>query len=388
VSDKFLPYALPDIGDTEIEAVAEALRSGWVTTGPISAAFEDEFVTFVGGGVEAIAVNSATAGLHLALEALGIGSGDEVVVPTWTFTATAEVVRYLGAIPVIVDIDEKSLNIDLDALRAALTPRTRAVVVVHFAGLSVNMLELRRALDGYDRVKVVEDAAHALPSQVAGIMVGSVKHSDAAVFSFYANKTMTTGEGGIVTTRDSAIAKRMRVMRLHGIDRDVFDRYSSNQPSWFYDVVAPGYKYNLPDPAAALGRVQLGRVSAMRDARATIAATYLDCLSDLPVDLPQATQGYDIHAWHVFLIRLRGEARMHRDEFVRVMAQDKSIGTSVHFIPLHRLTYWREFLSLTPERFPNAEKSFPQAVSLPIFSRMTTEDTGRVVSAVRELLSR
>lgn len=381
----FLPYARPDITEAEIDAVAQTLRSGWVTTGPAVAAFETEFAEFVGGEVEAISVNSATAGLHLALEALEIGPGDEVVVPTWTFTATAEVVRYLGATPVVVDVEPSCLNIDTVALRRALTPQTKAVIVVHLAGHSLDMQSVTDAVKGFD-VKIVEDAAHALPSATAGVTVGSNALSDACVFSFYANKTMTTGEGGMVTTRHADVAKRIRIMRLHGIDRDVFDRYSSEKPSWFYDVVAPGFKYNLPDPAAAMGRVQLQRASDMRTRRQTIADTYLEGMTDLPLDLPQAGSVRDVHAWHIFMVRLQDDAPMGRDEFVKQMAE-RGVGTSVHFIPLHRHTYWRESLHLTGSMFPVAEEAFPRVVSLPIFSSMTLEDARRVVLTVTELLT-
>lgn len=382
---EFLPYSRPDIGDAEIDAVAEAMRSGWLTTGPVAAAFESEFASFVGGGVHALAVNSATAGLHLALEALGVSDGDEVVLPTWTFTATAEVVRYLGATPVIVDIDPETLNIDIAALREAVGPRTRAIIVVHMAGLSVDMAAVREVLAGTD-IKVIEDAAHALPSETAGIMVGSVQHSDAAVFSFYANKTMTTGEGGMVTTRDAAVASRIRTMRLHGIDRDVFDRYSAKTPSWKYDIVAPGYKYNMTDPAAALGRVQLSRVQEMRDQRAAIAGQYLKEMAGLPLILPQAGSPEDQHAWHLFIVRLTPQAPVARDTFINQL-NDLGIGTSVHFIPLHRHTYWRDSLKLRTEDYPVAEAQYAGAVSLPIFSLMSVTDVNRVVEAVTGSLS-
>lgn len=380
----FLPFSAPDIGDEEIAAASKALRSGWVTTGPEAAAFEAEFADFVGGGVEAMAVNSATAGLHLALEALGVGPGDEVIVPTWTFTATAEVVRYLGARPVIVDVDPITLNIDIHRARAAVNDSTKAVIVVHFAGLSVDMKALSAAFDGTG-VRIIEDAAHALPTRSAGVMIGSAQLSDAAVFSFYANKTMTTGEGGMVTTRDPEIARRVRIMRLHGIDRDVFDRYRSSRPAWFYDIVAPGFKYNLTDSAAALGRVQLRRVEAMASRRGELADRYLDSMRDLPLELPAGVPTGDTHAWHLFVARLRGDAAVDRDGLIRRLSE-RGIGTSVHFIPLHRHTYWRESLMLDATDFPVAEDVFPRVVSLPLFSKMSDDDAQRVATTVRELL--
>ena len=382
-SESFLPFARPDIADAEIDAAANAMRSGWLTTGPNAAAFEQEFAEFVGGNVTAIAVNSATAGLHLALEAVGVGPGDEVIVPTWTFTATAEVVRYLGADPVMVDIDRDSLNIDIDAAEAAVTSRTRAVMPVHFAGLPVSNSSLRPFAERYD-LRVVEDAAHAIPAHDNYRHVGSGQN-DAAVFSFYATKTITTGEGGMVTVTDPDLASRIRTMRLHGISRDVFDRYQSKTPAWHYEVVAPGYKYNLPDPAAAMGRIQLNRAHEMGTARAEIASTYDAAFSDLPVTLPaQASSGAQ-HAWHLYVVRLQDDAPVDRDTFIQRMAQ-LGVGTSVHFIPLHLHPYWRDRYQLPPEAFPIASHEFGRAVSLPIFSSMSAADIDKVIWAVKEIL--
>ncbi|MFT4193167.1 DegT/DnrJ/EryC1/StrS family aminotransferase, partial [Ottowia sp.] len=245
----FIPFARPDIGDDEIAAVTRALRSGWVTTGPETRAFEQEFAGYLGGGLHAIAVNSATAGLHLALEAIGIQPGDEVIAPTLTFTATVEVARYLGADAKLVDVDPVTLNIDPARIEAAITPRTKAILPVHYGGLACNMDAIFAIAERHG-LKVVEDAAHALPATYSGALIGQLA-SAAAVFSFYANKTMTTGEGGMVVTRDEHLAARMKVMRLHGISRDAFDRFQSRTPAWYYEIVAPGFKYNLTDPAAA-----------------------------------------------------------------------------------------------------------------------------------------
>ena len=254
----FLPFALPDIGDEEIAEVVDTLKSGWVTTGPKAKRFESDFADWLaeGGdasaqGLHCIAVNSATAGLHLALEALGIGQGDEVITTTHTFTATAEVVRYLGADVRLVDIDPATLNIDPALIEAAITARTKAILPVHYGGLAADMPAIM-AIARRHGLKVVEDAAHALPSTSAGRLVGTLD-SDATVFSFYANKTMTTGEGGMLVTRDPALAQRAQVMRLHGMSRDAFDRFTATVPSWYYEIVAPGFKYNLTDIAAASG---------------------------------------------------------------------------------------------------------------------------------------
>ena len=251
------------------------MRSGWVTTGPKARAFEQAFTDYLGGnGLQSIAVNSATAGLHLALEALGIGPGDEVIAPTLTFTATVEVVRYLGADPVLVDVEPVTLNIDPEAIRAAITPRTKAIMPVHYGGLACDMdaiLAIARA----HGLKVVEDAAHALPTTWQGRLVGQLD-SDVTVFSFYANKTITTGEGGMVVVRDDELAKRIKVMRLHGISRDAFDRFTAKVPSWYYEIVAPGFKYNLTDIAAALGIHQLKRAREFQQRVAVVAEDAAD----------------------------------------------------------------------------------------------------------------
>lgn len=382
-SENFLPFALPDIGEEEINEVLETLRSGWVTTGPKARRFEQEFESFVGGGVTALAVNSATAGLHLALEALGVGEGDQVITTPYTFTATAEVIRYLGADPVFVDIDPVTFNIDAGLIEAAITARTRAVIPVHFAGLPCDMGAIM-AVARRHGLAVVEDAAHALPARYRGTLIGGLE-TDATVFSFYATKTITTGEGGMIVSRNAEIIDRCRVMRLHGISRDAFDRYVSERPSWYYEVVAPGFKYNLTDVAASIGIHQLRKVSKFHERRAAMAARYSRALADLPVELPRGAAEGDAHAWHLYVIRLRPDAGVTRERFIEALAK-KRIGTSVHFIPLHIQPYWRERYALRPEQFPNAVKSYVGAVSLPLYTRMTEADQSRVIGAVRSVL--
>ena len=382
-SRPFLPFAIPDIGEEEIAEVVDSLRSGWVTTGPKAKRFEKDFAEFIGGGVEAVAVNSATAGLHLALEAIGIGPGDEVITTPYTFTATAEVMRYLGANPVFVDIDPQTLNLDVNRIEAAITPRTRAILPVHFAGLACDM-EGMLALAHRRGLKVIEDAAHALPTTAGGRLIGSLD-SDATVFSFYATKTITTGEGGMVVTRNPELAARCRVMRLHGISRDVFDRYASDKPAWQYEVIAPGYKYNLTDIAAALGIQQLRKASKFRERRAAIAAAYDAGLSGLPLVQPPRACAGDTHAWHLYVIRLREDARVGRDEFIARMSE-KGIGCSVHFIPLHLHPFWRDTYRLAPEDFPHALHAYEAAVSLPIYTRMSDNDVARVIGAAKGIL--
>ena len=379
----FLPFARPDISEAEVRAVIDALRSGWVTTGPKARAFEEAFSHFLGGAVQAIAVNSATAGLHLALEALGIGPGDEVIAPTLTFTATVEVVRYLGADPVLVDVDPLTLNIDPAKIRAAVTPRTKAIMPVHYGGLSCNMDAILTIAREHG-LKVVEDAAHALPTTCQGQLVGQLA-SDVTVFSFYANKTITTGEGGMAVTRNPQLADRMRVMRLHGMSRDAFDRFTSKTPAWYYEVVAPGFKYNLTDIAAALGLVQLQRLPQFLQRRQHLAARYQKQLAGLPLVLPADAPAGDVHAWHLYVVRLASSARMGRDELIQALS-DRGIGTSVHYVPLHRHPYWRDRYGLSPEQFPHADAAYQAMVSLPLFTAMQNSDQDRVIATLHELL--
>ena len=380
----FLSFALPEIGEEEIAEVVDTLRSGWVTTGPKAKRFEQAFADFLGdSGLHCIAVNSATAGLHLALEAIGIGPGDEVITTTHTFTATAEVVRYLGADVKLVDIDPATLNIDLDQVEAAIGPKTRAIIPVHYAGLAVDMIRL---LDIARRhgLRVVEDAAHALPTTLERELIGTLG-SDATVFSFYANKTMTTGEGGMLVTRNAELAARAKVMRLHGINRDAFDRFTAKTPSWYYEIVAPGFKYNLTDIAAALGLHQLKRLLAFQARREAIAQRYLAELKDLPLILPPQAQFGDTHSWHLFVLRLRDDAPVSRDAFIERMFA-LGIGCSVHYVPLHQHPYWRERYGLTPEMFPHSQKAYEATVSIPLYTAMTDADVARVIAAVRESL--
>ncbi len=380
----FLPFALPDIGDDEIAEVVDTLRSGWVTTGPKTRRFEEDFATWLGDpSLHALAVNSATAGLHLALEALGIGPGDEVITTTHTFTATAEVVRYLGADVVLVDIDPATLCIDVDAVERAITPKTKAVVPVHYAGLAADMARLV-PLARRHGLKIVEDAAHALPTTSGGRLVGTLD-SDATVFSFYANKTITTGEGGMVVVRDDALAKRIKVMRLHGISRDAFDRFTAKVPSWYYEIVAPGFKYNLTDIASALGIHQLKRAREFQARREAVAMAYQQALAGLPLVLPPGPRDGDVHSWHLYVVRLADDAPIGRDAFIeRLFAA--GIGCSVHYVPLHLMPYWRDRYGLRPEQFPHSQRAFERLVSLPMYSRMGEAEVARVAEAARGAL--
>jgi dTDP-4-amino-4,6-dideoxygalactose transaminase len=383
VHNPFLPFCVPDVGEEEIAEVADALRSGWLTTGPKTKRFEEDFARYMGSDVGALAVNSATAGLHLALEAAGVGPGDEVITTPYTFTATAEVIRYLGAHPVFVDVREDTLNIDPDLIEAAITPRTKAIMPVHFAGLACDMESILR-IAKRRFLKVIEDAAHALPTTSGGRLIGTLD-SDATVFSFYATKTLATGEGGMIVTRDRALARRCRVMRLHGIDRDAFDRYTSQAPAWFYSVVAPGFKYNMTDVAAAIGIHQLRKLDRSLRRRVELAHRYDEGLRDLCLRLPEKAPPDEVHAWHLYVVRLNDDAPVSRDDFINRMAA-AGIGTSVHFIPLHLHPYWRDTYSLRPEQFPNATRAFNHVVSLPLYTRMTDSDQDLVIRATRSIL--
>lgn len=388
MSNNFLPFALPSIGEEEIAEVVDSLRSGWVTTGPKVARFEQSFAKAV-GVKHALAVNSATAGLHLALEAVGITAGDKVLTTPYTFTATAEVIRYLGADPLFVDIDPVTLNLDVAQVRTALKEAkvegdsVKAMIPVHFAGLACDMDSLCSLADEYN-LKIIEDAAHAFPASYKGRCIGSI--GDVSVFSFYATKTICTGEGGMVTTDDDDLADRIKVMRLHGINRDVWDRYSSEKPSWYYEVVAPGYKYNMTDIAAAMGLHQLAKAERFRSRRQWIANQYSKAFKALPVTMPVDASDGDVHAWHLYVLRLQLEKLdIDRDRFIELMAE-AGIGTSVHFIPLHMQPYWRERYNLVPDSFPVASEIYSQAVSLPIYPAMSDSDVKRVIKSVRSIL--
>lgn len=381
---KFIPFALPDIGEDEINEVVDSLRTGWVTTGPKTKRFEQDFSDYLGDGVQSLAVNSATSGLHLALEAVGIKAGDQVIVPSYTFTATAEVVRYLGADPIIVDVEQNTFNISIEAIKNAINEKTKAIIPVHFAGLACNMDEII-AIAKKHNLKIVEDAAHAFPTTYHGRKIGTLD-SDVTVFSFYANKTMTTGEGGMVVSKNPEIIERCKVMRLHGISRDAFDRYQSKTPSWFYEVIAPGFKYNMPDICAAIGIHQLKRIDAFQLRREKMARVYDEALKDLPLVLPQwPSNSNDIHAWHLYPVRLQSDAKINRDELIVKLAE-LGVGCSVHFIPLHRQPVWKEAYNLAEEDFSVSEQSYAHEISIPLYTKMTDEDQHFVIDAIRKIL--
>jgi dTDP-4-amino-4,6-dideoxygalactose transaminase len=368
------------MGDREIAAATEVLRSGWLTTGQRAHDFEDAFAARLGAR-HALAVNSATAALHLALEAMGIGPGDEVMVPTYTFTACGEVCAYLGARVVLADVGEDRL-IGAEQVAEALTARTRAIMTVHFGGQAVDPAPIR-TLAG-ERVRIVEDAAHALPADVHGVPTGRL--GDAAAFSFYATKTMTTGgEGGMLVTDDDTIAERARRMRLHGINADAWNRYGAGG-SWFYEVAEAGFKYNLTDLAAAIGMVQLERLEELAAARQEIAAAYDRAFGGSPLlEAPPRRDG-DRHAWHLYVISLRlDELAIGREEVIERLSA-AGIGTSVHFIPLHLHPYYQRAFGYAPGDFPVAERLYERTISLPIWPGMQNAQVERVTSTLLTIL--
>ncbi len=362
---------------TEENAVLAVLRSGWITTGPAALAFEREFASFC-GAKHALAVNSATAGLHLAMEACGIGPGDLLLTSVYTFTATAEPARYLGAEVAFVDVAPGSYDIDPGQVEKALRERkgVKAIAPVHVGGLPCDMESLG-SIASARGIKLIEDAAHSFPSRLPRGMAGTL--GDIGVYSFYATKTITTGEGGMIVTDSDEYAKRMSVMRLHGIDRSAWDRYTSKTASWQYSIVEAGYKYNMTDIAAALGREQLKKADAFLESRKKIAAAYDRAFADRDyLELPPRGEG---HAWHLYAPLLRAEKLgIDRDEFARRLAR-AGIGVSVHYIPLHLMPYWSGRYGLKPGDFPQALARYRSTLSLPIWPGMSEEQVERVASA-------
>jgi perosamine synthetase len=385
----FLPFALPLIGEDEKREVMEVLESGWITTGPKVKQFEQAFASFV-GSKRAIAVNSCTAALHLALEAIGIKEGDEVLTTPMTFAATAEVIRYFKAVPVFVDIEPETLNIDVEKAEAKVSQLKaqnlglKAIIPVHMAGQPCDMDYIMRMAEKYD-LKVIEDAAHTFPSAYNGRNIGTI--GDITCFSFYATKTITTGEGGMITTESDEYADRMRIMSLHGISRDAWKRYTS-EGNWHYEIIAAGYKYNMTDIAAALGLAQLKKAQSMQERRKYIASRYTEAFKNLPEIVTPSAKGEVTHAWHLYIVKLNLEMlSIERDRFVQEL-KDRGIGASVHFIPLHIHPYYRDTYGFKPEDFPVAFKTYKRIISLPVYPKMTEEDVERVIAGVTDVCKR
>jgi perosamine synthetase len=379
---EFLPFHRPFIEAEEIEEVADTLRSGWLTMGPKTLQFERDFAAYI-GAPHAIAVNSATAGLHLAVDALGLEPGDEVITSPYTFTATAAVVLHAGARPVFADIDEATLAIDPEDVARRITPRTRALMPVHMAGHPCDMDALH-ALAQRHGLAVIEDAAHALPARWRGRTIGTL--SDLTVFSFYAGKNITTGEGGMITTPRADLAARLGTRRLHGISRDAWKRYTA-QGSWYYEVEYPGFKYNMTDINAAIGLHQLRKSDRFHALRTRYAARYRAGLGDVPELMMPADAPEVEHAWHLFILRVREERlRIGRDQFIEAL-RARNIGTSVHFIPLHLQPFYQRELGCGPDDFPRATAAYRGAISLPLYPRMTEDDVDDVIEAVRDVVA-
>jgi dTDP-4-amino-4,6-dideoxygalactose transaminase len=378
----FLPFSPPHITEEEIEAVTDTLRSDWISTGPKTRQFEQQFAQFIGCEA-ALALNSCTSGLHLALVVLGIGPGDEVILTTTTFCASAHVIVHTGATPVFVDIEPDTMNMDPRRIEEAITPRTRAIMVVHLAGHPVDMDAIRDIAERND-LYIIEDAAHALPAAYKGEMVGTI--GDLTAFSFYATKNLTTGEGGMLTGRRDLI-DRARIWSLHGMNREALRRYEASG-SWYYEVVSPGYKYNMSDIQAALGLVQLRRLGQLQQRRYEIVQRYNRAFAQIPeVEIPTARDNVQ-HAWHLYILRLNlHQLRIDRNRFIDEL-KARNIGTSVHFIPLFLHPYYAETYSLSPRQFPVAYRQFKRAVSLPLNSRLSDQDVDDIVASVADVIDK
>jgi dTDP-4-amino-4,6-dideoxygalactose transaminase len=380
LEEQAIPFHRASFDEAEVAAVSEVVRSGWLTMGSRTLEFERRFGEYIGAR-HAIAVSSGTAALHLALAAIELEAGEEVLVPTTTFTATAEVVTYFRARPVLVDVDPVTMNMDADDARRRITPRTRAILPVHFAGQPCDLGAIAALAEEY-HLEVIEDAAHALPADYRGKRIGTI--SPLTAFSFYATKTLATGEGGMVTTDNDLFAARIRRLRLHGISRDAWKR-DTNEGTWYYEVEEAGYKYNFTDLQAALGLVQLSKCDALWKLRCQIAERYTCAFSEVAGLEPPLVLGDRTSAWHLYVLRLRTDRlRIGRDRFIELL-RERGIGTSVHFIPLHLHPFYRSAYGYQIGDLPSAEQEYKRCLSLPIFPSMTDADVGRVIEAVSEI---
>jgi dTDP-4-amino-4,6-dideoxygalactose transaminase len=380
LANDFLPFHRALIQEEEKRAVLEVLESGWLTTGPRVKQFESQFAKYV-GAKHAIAVNSCTAALHVALAALNIGEGDEVIIPTMTFAASGEVVLYLKGKPVLVDCLPGSHHMDPEKIEQAITSRTKAILPVHYAGFPCDMDAIQKIARNHD-LKIVEDAAHSLPASYKNKMIGTI--SDVTCFSFYATKTMTTGEGGMITTDNAQLADHMRILSLHGISRDAWKRYTA-QGTWRYQILEAGYKYNLTDLQAAIGCAQLEKCDSMRDARARVAHEYTRQIAPLEAfETPRYTEE-SLHAWHLYVLRVKPNVlSIGRDQVMEEL-KSRGIGCSVHFIPLHLHPLYQNVLGYRDGQFPNAEDQFEHSISLPIYPDLTAGEIARVVAALQDI---
>jgi dTDP-4-amino-4,6-dideoxygalactose transaminase len=379
-NEEFLSIARPDISEDEIAEVVDTLRSGWLTYGPKTQRFEREFAAFAGAR-HAVAVSSCTAGMHVALLAAGIGPGDEVITSTLTFCSTVNVILHAGATPVLADVCADDLNIDPAEIARRITPRTRAIMPVHYAGQACRMDEIL-ALAAQHGLKVIEDAAHCAGSSYRGRPVGSL--GDMSVFSFYAIKNLSTGEGGMVTTDDAALASRLGILRNQGLDASAWNRYASDGAA-YYSVLEPGFNYRMGDIQASLGLHQLRRLPEFNARRAALADLYTQRFEDVaeietPVIRPEVGMN-----WHLYVIRLR-DSQLTRDELIAGLKQ-RGIGTAVHFLPVHMHPYYRETFGYQKGDYPVAEREFERLISIPLSPQMTERDVDRVVDAIEDILA-
>lgn len=379
----FILFHKPFISEDEVNEVVDTVRSGWLTTGPKTLKFEDRFKSFIGSKYS-VSANSWTAAAHLVLEAIGLKAGDEVIVPSITFTATAEIICYFGAKPVIVDVQEDTLNIDPIEVEKAITSKTRAIIPVHYGGQPCDMDEIMD-IAKKNNMYVIEDAAHSLPAFYKDKMIGTI--GDVTCFSFYATKTLATGEGGMICTENESIANRTSIMRLHGINKDAWKRYTA-EGSWYYEVIAPGYKYNFTDIQAALGLAQLEKVNLMWNLRKEIVNKYTEGFKNFELVEILLKKNDRKSAWHLYPIKLNLEAlTINRSEFINEL-KNAGIGSSVHFIPLYHHPYYKELLNPQISSYPVSEYVFPRMVSLPIWPGLTDESIDRIIKTTMKILKK
>ncbi len=378
VREDFLPFSRPSIGEAEINRVVACLKSGWITTGALCKEFEDKFCELT-GSKKAVTLNSATAGMHLVLTALNLQPGDEVLTPSMTFASTINMIALRGAKPVFVDIDYDTLNMNCDLLERKISPKTKAIIPVHFAGAPVDMDKIDELARKY-HLTVIEDAAHAVGTYYKGIHAGGFGHP--AIFSFHPIKNITTGEGGLITLNDTRFEKKLRLLRFHGIERDAWKRYGKGgNPS--YDIMEPGYKYNMPDMLAALGLAQLERWQILNARRQVLAKLYLDGLEGIAeLDLPQVPAYDHVHAWHLFIVKIK---HCPRDEFMQKLAE-YNIGYGLHFPPAHTLSYVKRAYNGDDMLLPETDRAADRIISLPLFPDMTEDDVHYVCAAIKEIL--
>ncbi|WP_457563605.1 DegT/DnrJ/EryC1/StrS family aminotransferase [Caminibacter pacificus] len=372
-----IPFHKTPVTQEEINAVINVMKSGWLTMGPTTIEFEKKFKEFI-GSKEAVSVNSATAALHLALKAIGIKEGDEVIVPTNTFVATAEVVTYFNAVPVLCDIEETTHNINVNKIESLITDKTKAIIPVHFAGQPCDMDEIYEIAKEYN-LKIIEDAAHALPSTYKGQKIGSLKNTDITCFSFYATKTLAVGEGGMATTDNEKYAKHMRINRLHGISKDAWDRYT-DKGSWYYEVVDNGNKYNTTDIASAIGLVQLKRQYELLEKRKSIAKKYNQAFENNEKIQPLRIKKDRTTSWHLYVIKVP-----NRDFIINELKR-RGVNCSVHFIPVHKHPYYKTRYNLNDKNYEIANNVFKKSVSLPIYPDMSDNEIDYVIENVLEVL--